>query len=138
MVGPERSSLPAPAPLLSIRNLCKRFGDRVVLKDVSFEIGAGEAVVPATIFAVAFAPVFAAAQAHGRLDDVGRARRAAGVGQVPGQRIEPLAELRFVEQAAQLAFQGGGAGQPRRRAQADARMQDARGGARLGSRWSRC
>ena len=45
MVGPERSSLPAPAPLLSIRNLCKRFGDRMVLKDVSFEIGAGEAVV---------------------------------------------------------------------------------------------
>jgi ABC-2 type transport system ATP-binding protein len=45
LVGPERAAVPAPgqdAAALSVRNLSKRFGDRVAFADVSFEVGYGE------------------------------------------------------------------------------------------------
>ena len=48
MVGPAtRATVAAgaPGPLLSVRNLCKSFGDRTVLEDVSLDVAPGEAVV---------------------------------------------------------------------------------------------
>lgn len=44
LCGSDAPSMPSPSPLLEIRNVSKRFGAVHALKDVSFEVRAGEVI----------------------------------------------------------------------------------------------